>query len=286
MIFDYILYGIALIGLVAGSYSDLKTREVPDWLSYGMIFTGLGLRLVFSLKEFNWSIFFEGLIGFLVFVVIAYMMYYMGQWGGGDSKLLMGLGALIGLKLQFNPLPNLGLFFLNLLIIGAVYGLIWLVMLAVLNKSKFLDELKKQNQGLKNIKLGLLFLGIAAVVGSFLVPGLLKGLFLAIGIMPLGTMYAWMGIKSVENFAFYKQVNPKQLTEGDWIAEDVVVGGKKICGPRDLGIDQEHIAQLIKLHSQGKVKKIKIKEGIPFVPSFLVAFLLTIIVGNWLAFLF
>src|SRR3989338_5965028 len=96
MLLEPVLYGVALAALLAASYTDLKTREVPDWLSYGLIFSALGIRALFSLGELDGGILLRGLAGFAVFVAIAYLMYYTRQWGGGDSKLLMGLGAAIG----------------------------------------------------------------------------------------------------------------------------------------------------------------------------------------------
>ena len=78
----------------------------------------------------------------------------------------------------------------------------------------------------------------------------------------------------------YKQVSVEKLTEGDWIAKDVIIGKKKICGPDDLGATKQHIRQLIALKRQKKISNVLIKEGIPFVPSFLIAFVLTYIFGN------
>ena len=43
---------IAFIFLVAGSISDLKTREVADWSNYGLIAIGLAGNLIFSLASF------------------------------------------------------------------------------------------------------------------------------------------------------------------------------------------------------------------------------------------
>src|SRR3989344_1116475 len=124
-----ILYSLALVALIAASYSDIKTREVPDWISYGLIASALGLRLIFSLASFEWIILLEGLAGFLLFVAFGYLMYYTGQWGGGDSKLIMGLGAVIGLNI------TLAVFFINVLVAGGVYGVAWMITLAWLHAS-------------------------------------------------------------------------------------------------------------------------------------------------------
>ena len=102
MIYLIILGSIALIGLIIGSITDLKTREVPDWLNYGLISIGLGLNLIFAFIYRDYWIFLNSLIGFIAFLLIALAMFYTGQWGGGDSKMLMGLGATIGINIKTN----------------------------------------------------------------------------------------------------------------------------------------------------------------------------------------
>lgn len=281
MVLDYLLYGMAFLGLFVGSFSDLKTREVPDWVSYSMIFGGLGLRLIFSLANFEWMIFFEGLIGFIVFVVLAYLIYYFGQWGGGDAKLLMGLGAVIGLNLNFSAMPKLAVFLINLALISTVYGIGWLVVLAASNKKKFLDEFKKQQKQVRILSFVFLAAAVFLFLSSFFVPGIWKGAVLVLGIIPVGSLYIWVLTSVIEKISFFKRVSPEDLTEGDWIAKDVMVQGEKICGPRDLGISEEQISKLIELKKKGKIHKILIKEGIPFVPSFLFAFIVTIAWGSW-----
>jgi prepilin signal peptidase PulO-like enzyme (type II secretory pathway) len=89
--------------------------------------------------------------------------------------------------------------------------------------------------------------------------------------------YLWIFTKVVEESSMIKEIPVGKLTEGDWILKDVVVRGKKICGPKDLGISLEQISELKKL----KVKRVLVKEGLPFVPSFLVAFVITLLFENW-----
>ena len=131
-----------------------------------------------------------------------------------------------------------------------------------------------------------MILSLAAVVVALIVKDLairipLLGLVLVI----ITTFYLWIFIKAIEKACMFKYVRPMQLTEGDWIAEDIVVGGKRICGPKDLGIEKKQINLLVKLYKQNKLKEILIKEGIPFVPSFLIAFIFSLVYGN-LLFLF
>ena len=104
-----ILIVIATLYLSVASYTDLKKREVPDWLNFSLIFSALGLRSIFSF-EYGWSLLLDGILGLLVCLGIAYLFYYTNQWGGGDSKLLIGMGAIIGLgfNLQNFNFSNFG----------------------------------------------------------------------------------------------------------------------------------------------------------------------------------
>jgi Flp pilus assembly protein protease CpaA len=87
---------IALIALVVASITDLKTREVPDYISYGLMFTAFAISLIYSIINLEYSYILQSLMGFIIGLIIAYSMFYLGQWGGGDSKLIMGLGAILG----------------------------------------------------------------------------------------------------------------------------------------------------------------------------------------------
>ena len=105
MIIEYILVITALLWVLFASLSDIKTREVPDWLSYSLIAIGLGLRGINSIYLKDVWFFLYGLIGLTIMFGFGMLMYYTKQWGGGDSKLIMGLGAVFGSNIDtiFNP---------------------------------------------------------------------------------------------------------------------------------------------------------------------------------------
>jgi len=92
-------YAIAFLVLLIASYTDLKTREVPDWVNFGLIGIGFGVNLLFSIIFFKINFIIASVVGFAVFFALAWIMFYTGQWGGGDSKILMGLGAVIGIEI-------------------------------------------------------------------------------------------------------------------------------------------------------------------------------------------
>ena len=290
MIIDLVLFSIAFIALVIGSITDIKTREVPDWINFGLIFSGLGIRALYSVITFDWMYLAYGVIGLLVFVAIAYIMFYTGQWGGGDSKMLMGLGALIGLPLALKPFPLLAVLFINIFIAGSIYGLLYSIGLAVRNRKKFVKAFLKIMHNEKIIKLRKIIL-IVFVVLLLLILFLAKNPILQWALIAF-VFIAYLGfyliffIKAIELSSMFSYVDPSRLTEGDWIAKDYKVDGKKICSPKDLGISKKQIRKLISLRKKGKIKKIKIKEGIPFVPSFLIAFVISLVWGAWWVLLF
>ena len=292
MVIELILWGIALIALIIGTITDIKYREVPDWINYCLIFSGIGIRIIYSLILFSIFPFLSGIAGLAVCAAIAYAMFYAGQWGGGDAKMLMGLGALIGLPVSFifpyvsfSPFPLIILFLINVLLIGAIYGIIYSIVLAFINRKDFLNNFKKRLFDKKMILIQkiLMISSVLLIIVCliFLRDTTLLKLLLMLLILTYLSFYLLIFTKAVELSAMFKLVNPEKLTEGDWIAKDYIISGKKICGPKDLGISKKQIKQLIAFKKKGKIDKIKIKQGIPFVPSFLLAFILSLSFGAW-----
>ena len=76
-------------------------------------------------------------------------------------------------------------------------------------------------------------------------------------------------------------INLVEIKLQDFALENITQQ-KYLCGPKDLGISKHQIELLKQLG----YKKIKIKEAIPFIPSFFLAFMLTITYGNILQFIF
>jgi Flp pilus assembly protein protease CpaA len=278
MIAESILLVIVLIALLLGSYTDFKVREVPDWLNYGIIFLGFGLRLIFSIVYHDVSYLVEGILGFAAFFIIALIMFYSGQWGGGDSKMVMGLGALIGLKLSIDAFL-IG-FIINIVLFGALFGLGFSFYLAARNFRGFSKEFAKRFGEKKRDK-WLVWIGtLLLIISSAFLPADIRIAIVLLAGLVLVSFYAFIYLKAVEASSMIKWVPPENLTEGDWVVEDVVVGKKRICGPKDLGLEKSQIAALLKLKRQGKIKQVLIKYGIPFVPSFLIAFIVTYFWGN------
>jgi len=286
MLIDWILVLTGLVFVIAASLFDIfsRTREVPDWLNYCFIACGLGIRGIYSLIIKDYWFILYGLIGLGIFFIIANLMYYTKQWGGGDCKLLMGLGTMFGsypaIEL-FNPqidAPFLAILFINILIAGAIYGLIFSLVIAI----------KKWKQiKLKSIDKILFFVGL--ILGALIIllsilllkVRVLTNLGIILGILVFLSLSLVRLIKKVEKYCMYHWKKIKDLTEGDWLVEDAKANGKIIVSSKIIGLEKKDIAKL----SKNKIKTVLIKEGIPFVPAFLIGIILTFIFGDVLTIL-
>ena len=72
-----------LLGI--GSYEDIKTREIPNWISVGV--------LISTFFHFN----IQNLWGIIVAVVFFSVALTTGKIGGGDVKLIAALSIVCGL---------------------------------------------------------------------------------------------------------------------------------------------------------------------------------------------
>src|SRR3989338_395931 len=274
MLIDILLISITLLVLLISSYTDIKTREVPDWLSYAFLTTAIGLRLIFSI-EYGYSILLSGILGFLICFLLAHLLYYTRQWGGGDSKILMGMGASIGITYPFTPASfHLLLFFIFLLFVGAIYGLIWMCILAFRNSTLFLKTFKQKLNLHKHIHYLILSLTLLSLIISLFSP-----LFWPFVILILLFFYLLLAVSCIEENFFHIQKPILHLTEGDWLAQTITISNRTLFQPKTL--EKSDLIALQKLHSQNKLSAILIKEGIPFLPSFLFAYFIILLLTNY-----
>ncbi len=281
---DYILISVAFIWIIAAIISDLKTREIPNWLNYSLIAIAISLRTMQSITTKDLYYFVYTLIGLFIFLAISSLMYYTKQWGGGDAKLLTGLGAIFATYPQsllkfFDPnlnIPFLVSFFINLIVIGSIYGLIYAIALSIKNKNDFLKELKKTpKKGQKFVIITSLIL----IITSFIFSDIRTVLILTT-ITYLILYYLIILIKVTEKVCLFKKIPPEKLTEGDWVTDSIYDGKKLIYSSKSPCVNKKQIKQIIELKNKKKLKEITVKEGIPFTPSFLFALIISLIYGN------
>jgi len=267
--------------LLVCSLIDLKTREVPDWVSHLLIFFGISVGITSSVISMTWQPFISMVGGLVAGLIIALFMFYAGQWGGGDSKLIIGVGTIVGFWVGNYALLT---FIANLFLIGAVYGLVWSAGLAIKHRKEFWPAFLKFIRQPKMVTLRvfvLLIILLTFVFTLFFWESRLKLVLLGVIAAVYVFFYLLIFVKVLEKSVMTRRIDIKKLTEGDWIAEEVVVGKKKICGPKDLGVTLEQLKLLQKLRRQNKIKTVLMKSGIPFVPSFFFAYLAYLAYGDW-----
>ena len=113
MLFFYVSIISALVFFTAGSITDIKKKEVPDFFSGSFIILSIFLRFFWILKEKNFHFFMMSVAVPLVILPFSYLLYKFRMWGGGDSKLLIGAS----IALSYFPgeeLPFFAYFIINL----------------------------------------------------------------------------------------------------------------------------------------------------------------------------
>ena len=270
---------IAVLVLIFSSITDIKKREVPDWISYFFIISAVSLRVIYAIISKNQMIFWYGIFGFGIAFLLGYLMYFTKQWGGGDAKLLMGLGAAFATFPEYGPFIFLLILIINILFFGAIYGMIYAAFLAVKNWKPFKKDFLEMAFSKKSRKMRIFYMVSSLFLLSLLlfVEIFIYRLFFVVFAFFLFIYpYFLIAVRSIEKTCMLKQVKPSKLTEGDWIAKDIFVKGKYVYGPSDLGITTKNIKYLIR----NNIRNVVVKEGMPFVPPFLIGLLFTLIFGD------
>ncbi len=276
---DGTLLAVLFVGFIIAALRDIQVREVPDTVSLGLIVIGLLGGLLIAIVRADVWLFLEHLFGFLAGAAMGLAMYYLRQWGGGDAKLIMGTGAVLGLARDNLQLPE---FVVLLVLVGAVYGLLYTIGLALAHRKAFgpafVEELRTPRVHRLRIALVVSGVALAALFVAVQDAGtrLLIGLALACAYF---LTYMWVFIRVVEKALMVKPYPVGKLTEGDWIAQDVTARGKVLVSRRTPGITLEQIAAL----KRARVRTVVVRERIPFVPSFLLALIALLALERWLA---
>jgi len=258
------LIAIGLIWIVGAIFQDMKRREVDNLWNFSLIGIALAYRLAVSIWGRNYWFILNGLIGFGIFLVLGNLFYYSRLFAGGDAKLLMALGAIF--PFSYSWIVNIkifGYFLLLFLIGGSIYALIYAFCLISINYKNFKKEFFNQWQNHKNIFLIGLIFAFLWVFAAFLIS---QTGFVLIGLVVLLFPVLFFFAKAVEESCMIKEVAYNKVTEGDWLYKDVKIGRKLIKADWE-GLSKKGL-ELIRKNK----KKVLIKYGIPFTPSFLFGF--------------
>jgi len=286
-----IAFAVALAGSALGAAWDLRTTEIPDEIPYVMIAIGL---LLYGWQSYTqgsfwplaWSLGVGG-----AFFAFGFLMYQIGQWGGGDAKLLAAVGCLLpnaaGLPAELasvglGAFQNVHLFFpypvsyfFNVFFVGAGYMMVYAFAIAMSNRkvmTSFVSDIKATNR-IYVFAAAVLFVGISAInfwmyrsfglqleITSMLANSAVSVLAIA------GVFVVWKFALAVEKVGFRRSVPVSRLRVGDVLESSKVWEGITAAGIR-------------RIRKSG-ARSVRIKEGVRFAPAFPLALLFTLFAGD------
>jgi prepilin peptidase CpaA len=90
----YSLIGLAplIAALAVAAVIDLRQRRIPNWLTFGLMFAGLGRAALIG----SFATVEHALLGIAVGAFIPLILFMISAVGGGDVKLLGAIGAWLG----------------------------------------------------------------------------------------------------------------------------------------------------------------------------------------------
>ena len=277
---DYIILVIALIGTFIAAFYDLKTSEIPDWVSILIGSFGISIYFISGMISSDFTMFNSSIFTGTIILLIGYLLYYLGQWGEADTLVFGSVGFLIPGALSIftqNVFPVWYPihFIVNTFLIGFVYSLIYAVIISVLRGnvfSHFFNVIKNNKIKISFISTAYIIFYISIAFISHSVYGidyifLLKGTYLVF-ILPFIFIPLILFAKIIDTYAFRKNVPVSKLTEGDVLAEDVYEAG--LSSKYLVGLSKKDIEKIILVRSQ-----VYIKEGVRFAPVFFLSVLFT-----------
>ena len=272
--FELLLIVIALVGSFACGIYDLKTSNVPDSVCILMIASAL---MLYSISGFLTGDFTSLINSFIVgglFLSFGLLMYFTGQWGGGDGELLVAMGFLLsGLPLVKSIFPIFSLslsFFVNSFFIGAIYSIAYSLVLVYRNPSISKDFVSN----MRSSRMSLILLLVIAVSLLFLV--ISQFILSAISFFIAVLIFFQRFSKTIEK-SFYRKIPVSKLKVDDMLGEDI---------PK-IRLYKRYIKGLTEKQID-KIRKVKryvvVREGIRYGIVFPLSLVFTLLFGDFFLF--
>jgi len=257
------LFWFLLAGLIIASFQDFKRREVDYWLNYLLIAGSAGFILFYAIFNSDYLILLQGIFAFAIFLLLGNLFYYARIYGGGDAWVLIALSSFFIGSGFIQTLQNQGIFILLSFFIGSIWGLIFAFFVFFKNFSKCTKHLKEQvRKGY--FKLGFL-IGIVFLIFSYI-----NIIFLSFSILIFLAIFLWAFSKSVENSSMTKFMHVSEVRQGDYLAKEIRFKGKVIKADWE-GISLKDLNFLKSKKFKGKIS---VRDGVPYVPSFLITLII------------
>ncbi|MBE5727804.1 prepilin peptidase [Candidatus Parvarchaeota archaeon] len=260
-----VIYGFIIFILSLASAFDIKSREVPDFISYVFLVGAILLILILAIYEDSLQVLEFIPLSFALLFGFAYLMYRLGQWGGGDAKLMLGFSFLFT-NISLNSSLSFVNLFINMLLFGGFYGLFAILALGVIKH-------KEMKQRMKIYDYVLLVAGAIAIILVYFLIVYPLNILISLMVLLL-VVIRYIYIVSME--LMYRDISVSKLTEGDWLADDVIKDGKIVIRRTNIGLTAEDINKL----KSEEVKQVRVKIGLPFIPGILLGAIVTIFFLN------
>ncbi|MDY6769560.1 MAG: A24 family peptidase [Candidatus Nanohaloarchaea archaeon] len=310
-----------LAGTAYAAYLDLRTSEVPDWVSIGVAAVALlyhGYRAVAtgSIDPLLASV----LTGTGLFLA-GWAMYIAGLWGGADAFVLGAVGyALPAIPPGFTPpytapWPTPFSLLLTVFLVGAVYSLAYAVVTAA-RSDGFRAELRAELDASRARYARVVVLytvvagaGTAALYTVFRPPLLAVARNFAASLLLLAALLGLtVFLRTVESRVMEREVPVEQLQPGDVPAEDLdletgrddpaedvtdrvvaaVTRALPVTVPAPGTAESGRIAGLTEEQVeelQERRDTVPVRSGVRFIPSFPAAVLILVLFGDPVYFL-
>jgi Flp pilus assembly protein protease CpaA len=281
---EVISFIIALAGSSIAAVWDLKTTEIPDQIPHAMIVLALILAVTRSILEGSYIPMAMSLLAGGTFLALGFLLYFFGQWGGGDAKVLAAIAFLLPTTPKFFKkellLPFPVSYFLNVLYVGAAYMIVYAFVIALTNKrvnAAFVKDVKaSSNFILFSVPaIFFLFLTINWYAANMLMLEADSTYLLWNSLLPLSFFFClwflWKFVRAVENVGFKKRIPVPMLKVGDVLLESKQWEGITA-------------AEVRRIKKSGK-KYVWIKEGVRFGVAFPLALIFTLYFGDGILFL-
>ncbi len=281
---EYIPLSIALLGSSIAGLWDLKTTEIPDWIPNVMVLLGIAFWGVQSYLLNDYWLIAQSLVAGASLFGLGALMYYFGQWGGGDAKILAATGVLVpaniyNMSRTFLPFP--ASYLINVFLLGAVYMIIYAVVLTLRNREIVVDFLQSVRGKAKTtlaVFAGIFLLMYAVTLLLSSRFGVQQGFVqmssssLTVSLLYLSLVMLWRFVLSVEKVGFRRKVPVSKLRVGDVLLDSKYWEG----------VTKKDVSRIKK---SGK-RYVVIKDGVRFGPVFPIALAFTLIAGDFILLFF
>jgi Flp pilus assembly protein protease CpaA len=270
--FELLLVAIALVGSFASGIYDMKTSNVPDKVVILMMVSALVIHTITGFSIGDFSTLTESLLFGGLFLAFGLLMYFTGQWGGGDGELLVAIGIVLpNLSFVKTFFPFFAIsFFINTFFIGAAYSIAYSIILAYKNpkiSKKFFENLKERKIiiGLTiSLSLSIIFLLISQFI------------FFAISILSFVLIFFHKFSKTIED-SFYIRIPVRKLKVDDMLGEDIP--SLKLYKKYIKGLTKEQVKVIKK-----RKRYVTIREGIRYGIVFPLTLVFTLLFGDFFLF--